>query len=101
MCVNNNVQNIRLKNHFYRNLPKINPPSKIHPPPFYNEVVAKGAFLSKLRPPIYATVHAVKQEAPKKQHEGTLKFIAHGHIFERYETSPHARFKEKPLRHLQ
>ena len=24
-----------------------------------NEVVAKGAFLSKVRPPIYAAVHAV------------------------------------------
>ena len=43
----------------YRNLPKISPPSKIRPPPFLNEVVAKGAFLSKVRPPIYAAVHAV------------------------------------------
>ena len=43
----------------YRNLLKIGPPSKISPPPFLNEVVAKGAFLSKVRPPIYATVHAV------------------------------------------
>ena len=41
------------------NPPKISPPSKIRPPPFLNEVVAKGAFLSKVRPPIYAAVHAV------------------------------------------
>ena len=43
----------------YRNLPKISPPSKIRPPPFLNEVVAKDSFLSKVRPPIYAAVHAV------------------------------------------
>ena len=42
-----------------RNLLKINPPSKIRPPPFLNEVFAKGTFLSKVRPPIYAAVHAV------------------------------------------
>ena len=41
----------------------------LHPPPFLNEVVAKGAFLSKVHPPIYAAVHSyVKQEAPNKQH---------------------------------
>jgi len=32
-----------------------------------NEVVAKGTFLPKVHPPIYATVHAAMQEAPKKQ----------------------------------
>ena len=38
---------------------KKNPPSKISPLPFLNEVVAKGAFLSKVHPLIYAAVHAV------------------------------------------
>ena len=42
----------------YRNLPKISPPSKYAHPPFLNEVAAKGAFLSKVRPPIYVAVHA-------------------------------------------
>ena len=32
---------------------------KIGPLPFLNEIITKGAFLSKARPPIYATVHAV------------------------------------------
>ena len=32
---------------------------KISPPPFLNEVVAKGAFLSKICPPIYTIVHAI------------------------------------------
>ena len=32
--------------------------TKIGPPPVLNEVVAKGAFLLKIHPPIYATVHA-------------------------------------------
>ena len=59
----------------YRNLPKISPPSKIRPPPFLNEVVAKDAFLSKVCPPINATVHAVllskkHRRSRKKQHEG-------------------------------
>ena len=36
----------------YRNLPKIVPLSKISPPPFLYEVVAKDAFLSKI-PPTY------------------------------------------------
>ena len=41
---------------------------KISPHPFLNEFVAKGAFLSNVRPPIYAIVHAAgKHEAPKKQ----------------------------------
>ena len=32
-------------------------------------VAQRGAFLSKVHPPIYATIHAVMfQEAPKKQH---------------------------------
>ena len=44
--------------HNYRNLLKIDPPLKISPLPF-NEVVAKGTFLSKVRSPIYAAVHAV------------------------------------------
>ena len=34
----------------YCDLPKIGPPLKISPPPFFNEVVAKGAFLSDLHP---------------------------------------------------
>ena len=29
---------------------------KIAPPPFLNEVAAKGAFLSNIRPPIHATL---------------------------------------------
>ena len=33
--------------------------TKIGPSPVLNEVVAKGAFLSKVRLPIYATVHAL------------------------------------------
>ena len=58
-----------------RNLPKISPPSKIHAPPFLNEVVAKDAFLSKVRPPVNAAVHAVvlskkHRRSRKKQHEG-------------------------------
>ena len=44
---------------YYCKLPKISPHSKIRPPPFLSKVVAKGAFLSKVRPPIFATVHAV------------------------------------------
>ena len=43
----------------YRNLSKISPPLKICPPPFLNEVVAKGDFLSKVCPPIYAAAPAV------------------------------------------
>ena len=34
----------------YHNLLKIVPPSKISPPPFLYEVVAKDAFLSKILP---------------------------------------------------
>ena len=46
------------------NLLKISPPSKIHPPRFFkNEVVAKGAFLLKVHPPMYAAVHAVMLKA--------------------------------------
>ena len=41
-------------------------PQKYAHPPFLTEVVAKGAFLSKVRPPIYATVHAVMLS---KKHE--------------------------------
>ena len=42
--------------------------SKIRPPPFSNEVaIVKGAFLSKVCPPIYACGY-VRQEPPKKQH---------------------------------
>ena len=51
--------NLHFSKVVYLNLLKISPPSKIRPPPFLNEVVAKGAFLSKVHPPIYATVHAV------------------------------------------
>ena len=45
----------------YCNPPKISPPSKIRPSPFpfMNEVVAKGALLSKVRPPNCAAEHAV------------------------------------------
>ena len=42
-------------------------------PFFFNKVVAKGAFLSKVCPPIHAAVNAVmliKQEALKKQQKG-------------------------------
>ena len=38
---------------------KIGSTLEISPPPFLNKDVAKGAFLSKVRLPIYATVHAV------------------------------------------
>ena len=46
--------------------------SKIGPPPFLNEVIAKGAFLSLVCPLIYAAVHAVMlskkhQEAARTQ----------------------------------
>ena len=41
------------------NLSEIGPPLKICPPPFLNEVIAKRAFLSKVRPPTCAVVHAV------------------------------------------
>ena len=34
--------------------------SKISPPLFLNEVVAKGPFLLKVLPPIYAVVHAFR-----------------------------------------
>ena len=37
---------------------KVGPLSKLNPPPL-NKIVAKGAFLSKIYPPIYAVVHAV------------------------------------------
>ena len=35
---------------------EIDPPLKISPPPFLNEVVAKSAFLSKVFPPIYCCI---------------------------------------------
>ena len=49
-------------------------PKKAHPrkhahPPFLNEVVAKGAFLSKVCPPIYVAVHAVMLS--KKHHRSS------------------------------
>ena len=37
-------------------LSKIGPPLKISSPPFLNEGVAKGGFLSKVCPPIHAIV---------------------------------------------
>ena len=49
----------------YHNLTKIGPSSKINHPPFLNEAIAKGTFLSKIRPLVYAAVHEV-QEASKK-----------------------------------
>ena len=49
----------------YCNLLKMGPPSKKSPPPFLNEVVA---FLLKVHPPSCGVVHAVKQEALKKQY---------------------------------
>ena len=52
----------------YCNLLKVGPPSKICPPPYLNEIVAKGVFLSKVHPPICPVVHAVKQEVPRKQY---------------------------------
>ena len=39
-------------------------------PPFLNEVVANHVFLSKVRPPIYATVHVVMLS--KKPEEAAL-----------------------------
>ena len=57
----------------YRNLPKISPPSKIHLDfPFLNEVVAKGALLSKVRSPNCAAVHAVML-SKKQQRSNTVK----------------------------
>ena len=55
----------------YRTLPKIGPPSKISPPPFLNEVVAKGAFLSKTMPTyLCCSMYCyVKQEVPKSSTE--------------------------------
>ena len=43
----------------YHNLPKIGPSPKIGHPSFLKKVVAKGAFLLKVCPPIYAVAHAV------------------------------------------
>ena len=43
----------------YHNLLKKAHPQKYAHPPFLNEVVAMGAFLSKVRPPIYGAVYAV------------------------------------------
>ena len=60
------------------NLPKLGPSSKTSQHPFFNEVVAKGAFSAKVRPPIYATVHVVMQEALKKEQcvrEGTQSAV--------------------------
>ena len=51
----------------YHNLPKISPPSKIRPPPFLNEVATKDAFLSKVRPTIYAAVQAVMLSKKHKE----------------------------------
>ena len=50
----------------YCNLLKKGSPSKISPPNFLNEVVAKGTFLPKARPPIYS-VEQGKQSPLKKQ----------------------------------
>ena len=46
--------------YYYLSLPKIGPLSEVSPHPFINEVIAKGAFLSKVCPPISAEVHAQK-----------------------------------------
>ena len=35
------------------------PPLKIAHPPFLKKTAAKGAFLSKVHPPIYAVAHVV------------------------------------------
>ena len=62
----------------YHNLSKIGPPLKISPPLlFSNEVVPKGAFLSKVCPPIHTVVHVVKQEvATVDQEIFTVKFFS-------------------------
>ena len=67
----NNIQGVMLATLelLYCNLLKIGPPSKISPPTFLNEVVAKGAF--KVRPPIYATVDAVML-SQKRQRSSTM-----------------------------
>ena len=56
----------------YRNLPKISPPSKKHPPPFFEWSCCKGCFSLESTPThlCCSTCCYVKQEAPKKQHEG-------------------------------
>ena len=61
----------------YRNLPKRSPPLKIRPPLFLNEVVAKGAFLSKVRPPIYAAVHAVMLSKKQQRTSSSKKAGMH------------------------
>ena len=57
---------------YYRNLPKISPPSKICQPPFFKWSCCKGCFSLKSTPAhlCRSTCCYVKQEAPKKQHEG-------------------------------
>ena len=47
-------------------------------PPFLNEIVAKGAFLLKVRPPICAVVHAVmssKKQYSTLQEEGVTNEV--------------------------
>ena len=56
----------------YYNLLKIGPHSKISPPLFLNEIVAKDAFLLKVCPPIYAIVHAVMQ-SKKHRRSSTMQ----------------------------
>ena len=59
-----------------RNLPKISPPSKIRPPPFFKWSCYKGCFSLEVRPPIYAAVHAVMLS---KKHHSTTTMTADMH----------------------
>ena len=58
---------------------KIGPPSKISPLPLsLTKVVAKGASVLKVHPPILAVVHAVVlKKAPKKQYLGLTNESRH------------------------
>ena len=54
----------------YCNLPKIGPPSKIRPPPFFDWSCCKGCFSLESTPThmCRTTWYYIKQKGPKKQH---------------------------------
>ena len=61
----------------YRNPRKEAHPQKYVHPSFLNEVVAKGAFLSKVRSPIYAAVHAVMLSKKHRRSSSSKKAGVH------------------------
>ena len=78
-----NCRNIASKC-IYRNLSKNRPTLKNKPMhlPFLNEVVAKGTFLLKVLPPIYAIVHAIlfskkHQKSCTVQEDGLVTKCSH------------------------